>query len=262
MTQEEQQLSERIQELQNRERKKKLGEMDISRILQTHARIIRDISEYDLSDYCEFDHHCALIEKLGDNYMGREFREFCVDNYNRDVLRFLVYYFNDCRLAEGIFPDRGYKIHKNLLIIGDPGTGKTLIMQIFSDYLKLTHNPNMFCNLSVTEMMNYYKIHGHIDRFTYNETAEKGPMGGNPFNVCINDIGLETENQKSYGTSLDSVIDEFLYARYEIYQSHFKKYHITSNLTVKEFKARFGERLVDRFKSFNVIPLLGDSRRK
>lgn len=82
MTQEEQQLSERIQELQNRERKKKLGEMDISRILQTHARIIRDISEYDLSDYCEFDHHCALIEKLGDNYMGREFREFCVDNYS------------------------------------------------------------------------------------------------------------------------------------------------------------------------------------
>lgn len=110
-------------------------------------------------------------------------------------------------------------------------------------------------------MMNYYKMNGHIDRYTYNENSGKGSIEGDPFNICINDIGLETENQKSYGTSLDSVIDEFLYARYEIYQNQFKKYHITSNLSPEEFKERFGYRLVDRFKSFNVIPLLGDSRR-
>lgn len=70
----------------------------------------------------------------------------------------------------------------------------------------------------------------------------------------MNDIGLETENQKSYGTSLDSVIDEFLYARYEIFQQYGKKYHITSNLGIAEFKKRFGPRLVDRFKTFNVLP--------
>lgn len=85
------------------------------------------------------------------------------------------------------------------------------MMQIFADYLKLTDNPKRFVNLSVTQMMNYYKIHGHIDRFTYNEETGKGSMEGNPFDICLNDIGLETENQKSYGTSLNSVIDEFLY---------------------------------------------------
>lgn len=199
---------------------------------------------------------------IGNNYLEREFREFCVDEYNRDILKFLVYYFNNCKLAEKVFPDRGYKIHKNLLIVGSPGTGKTLVMQILSDYLRMTRNPNWFYNLSVTQMMNYYKINGHIDRFTYNESYGKGSIEGNPFNICLNDIGLETENQKSYGTNLDTVIEEFLYARYEIYQSHFKKYHITSNLNVEEFKRRFGERLVDRFKSFNVIPLLGKSRRE
>jgi hypothetical protein len=177
-------------------------------------------------------------------------------------LRFLLYYFNDCPLAESVFPEENYKLHKNLLIVGDPGTGKTLMMQIFADYLKLTDNPKRFVNLSVTQMMNYYKIHGHIDRFTYNEEAGKGSMEGNPFDICLNDIGLETENQKSYGTSLNSVIDEFLYARYEIYQSHQKKYHITSNLSVTDFKNRFGTRLVDRFKSFNVIILNGESRRR
>ena len=91
------------------------------------------------------------------------------------------------------------------MILGSPGTGKTLLMQIFSDYLMLTGNPNRFYNVSVTQMMNYYKINGHIDRYTYNENSGKGSIEGDPFNICINDIGLETENQKSYGTSLDKV---------------------------------------------------------
>lgn len=202
-----------------------------------------------------------MIEMIGNNYMAREFREFSVDDNNRNILKFLVYYFNGSTKCESVFPEQEYKAHKNLLLVGDPGTGKTIIMQIFSDYLRLTENPNQFYNLSVTQMMNYYKLKGHIDRYTYNEEIGKGSIEGNPFNICLNDIGLETENQKSYGTSLDSVIDEFLYARYEIYQNQFKKYHITSNLNIEEFKNRFGDRLVDRFKSFNVIPLPGSSRR-
>lgn len=193
--------------------------------------------------------------------MGREFREFEVDKNNSKVLSFLLYYFNGCRYAEQVFPDEDYKIHKNLLLVGKPGAGKTMLMQIFSDYLRLTHNPNTFENLSVTQMMNYYKMNGHIDRHTFNEGQSKG-FKPEPFNICLNDIGVETENQKSYGTSLNSVIDEFLYARYEIYQQFGKMYHITSNLDADEFKKRFVNRLVDRFKSFNVIPLLGNSRRK
>jgi len=229
--------------------------------VKRHRKTILKGFEYDLNNPNEFYAHRDLIKELGNNYAGREFREFEVDANNSKILAFMLYYFNGCQLAEKVFPDEDYKVHKNLLIIGEPGTGKTILMQIFSDYLKLTNNPNAFENLSVTQMMNYYKINGHIDRFTYNEGQSKG-FKSEPFNICLNDIGLETENQKSYGTSLNSVIDEFLYARYEIYQQFNKKYHITSNLETKEFKARFGGRLIDRFKSFNVIPLLGSSRRK
>ena len=229
--------------------------------MERHKKTILQDFEYDLTNPNEFYAHRDFIKRLGSDYTGREFRDFEVDENNAKVLSFLLYYFNGCRLAEKVFPDEDYKIHKNLLLVGDPGTGKTILMQIFADYLRLTHNPNRFQNLSVTQMMNYYKMNGHIDLYSYNEGQSKG-FKPEPFNICLNDIGLETENQKSYGTSLNSVIDEFLYARYEIYQQFGKKYHITSNLNIDDFKDRFKGRLIDRFKSFNVIPLLGESRRK
>lgn len=194
--------------------------------------------------------------------MLREFASFEIDEHNSKILRFLTYYFNDCKLAEDVFPEENYKIHKNLLLVGEPGTGKTMLMQVFSEYLRRINSENFFWNLSTTQMMNYYKINGHIDRYTYNEGGAEGKFEGNPFNVCLNDVGLLTEKQKNYGTDLSLIIDEFLFARYEIFQNTYKKYHITSNLSVKDFKTRFENRLVDRFKSFNVIVLNGKSRRK
>ena len=134
-------------------------------------------------------------------------------------------------------------------------------MQIFSDYLRATRNGSFFHNVSATQLMNYYKVNGHIDKYTYNETAGGKSFEGQPVNVCLNDLGLMTENQKSYGTLLSQVTDEFLFARYEIYQHLGIRYHITSNLCVSELKNRFEARLVDRFKSFNVIELRGGSRR-
>ncbi|MDH6307996.1 energy-coupling factor transporter ATP-binding protein EcfA2 [Dysgonomonas sp. PFB1-18] len=203
-----------------------------------------------------------MIKEIGNNIMLREFSSFEVDEHNSKVLRFLTYYFNDCKLAEEVFPDENYKIHKNILLVGEPGTGKTMLMQVFSEYLKRIGGENFFWNLSTTQMMNYYKINGHIDRYTYNECASEGKFDGNPINVCLNDVGLLTENQKNYGTDLSLIMDEFLFARYEIYQNSYKKYHLTSNLSVDEFVKRFEGRLVDRFKSFNVISLNGKSRRK
>lgn len=203
-----------------------------------------------------------MIKYIGDSLMLREFSTFQIDEHNKNVLKFLTYYFNGCKLAEEVFPNENYKIHKNLLLIGNPGTGKTMLMQIFSEYLRATKNENYFANISVTQLMNYYKIHGHIDKYTYNEQSNTNSFDGSPVNVCINDLGLLTEKQKSFGTTLSQVTDEFLFARYEIYQQSGKRYHITSNLNVKDLKERFEERLIDRFKSFNVIELTGASRRK
>lgn len=221
--------------------------------------------KYDLSDPQEYQMHASLVKGIADNLMLREFTTFQVDEHNAKVLRFLLYYFNGCKLAEEVFPQENYKIHKNILLIGEPGTGKTLLMQVFADYLRATGSDMFYHNISATQLMNYQKVHGHIDKYTYNETADSSREtfdGCHPFHICLNDLGLMTENQKSFGTLLTQIIDEFLFARYEVYQQYQKRYHITSNLTVADLKKRFEGRLIDRFKSFNIVELRGGSRRK
>lgn len=191
---------------------------------------------YDLTDEREYQTHANMVIGMGNNYMLREFSQFMVDDHNKDVLRFLLYYFNNCPLAELVFPNEDYKIHKNILLIGEPGTGKTMLMQVFSDYLQATNNENQFRNISMTQLMNYQKVFGHIDKYTYNELKGQSRQecydGVDPYNICLNDLGLATEQQKSFGTQLSQITDEFLFARYEIYQQYGKRYHITSNLVV------------------------------
>lgn len=244
----------------------KLRQEQARNLVMRRRKTILKGFKYDLTDHEEYNVHADMVLEMGNNYMLREFSQFVVDEHNKNVLRFLLYYFNNCPLAETVFPNEDYKIHKNILLIGEPGTGKTMLMQIFADYLQATQNDNQFRNISMTQLMNYQKIFGHIDKYTYNEL--KGASGQeaydcvDPYNICLNDLGIATEQQKSFGTLLTQVTDEFLFARYEIYQQYGKRYHITSNLTVKELKKRFEGRLQDRFKAFNVIELHGGSRRR
>ena len=109
---------------------------------------------YNLADPDVYSAHSAFVMHIANNIvLAPQRRKFIVDDNNRDVLRFLLYYFNNCPLAEEVFPGRGYKLHKSILIQGGVGVGKTLLMQIFSEYLQRTNNPRFFWNLSVTQMV-------------------------------------------------------------------------------------------------------------
>lgn len=219
---------------------------------------------YDLSLPDVYAAHSAFLVHVANSVvLAPQRRKFIVDDDNRQVLRFLLYYFNGCPLAEEVYPERGYKLHKNLLIQGGVGVGKTLLMQIFSEYLRLTKNPRFFWNLSVTQMVNYYTIHNNLDRFTYYEEESRG-FQCRPENVCLNDIGIQ--DRTFFGMDTGLLTDEFLHARNEIWTQFGKFAHLTTNLDNKELEKRFKRndgygRLVDRFKTYNVIPLLGNSRR-
>lgn len=189
-------------------------------------------------------------------------RRFDIDENNSKVLRFLLYYFNNCALAEDVFPGRGYKLHKNIMLKGNKGVGKSLIMQCFSEYLKAIGSPRFFLNRSVTEMVNYYTLHSSINPYTFNEDARGVP---HPVSICLNDVGLE-DDKNHFGTRTAGLTDEFLLARNDIWSTYDKFGHITTNLDeerlIKRFMAKDPDgRIVDRFKTYNVIELLGKSRR-
>lgn len=215
-----------------------------------------------LADEKVYQAHANAIIWIADNMvLNHQRRKFVVDDNNRDVLRFMLYYFNGCPLAEEVFPGRGYKLHKHIMLQGAVGTGKTLLMQVFSLYLNWTANPRFFYNLSVTQMVNYYTLHNNLDRYTFNEEENKG-FRCTPVNICLNDIGVQST--KFYGTDTELLTNEFLHARNEIWTNYHKMAHLTTNLTTEQLQKKYQDgfgRLLDRFKTYNVIPLSGQSRR-
>ncbi len=108
-----------------------------------------------------------------------------------------MYYFNNCSLAEQIFPDKRFKLAKPLLIRGDKGVGKTFLMQLFSEYLRGLITPIRFSMYRLLKMVNYYTINNNLNRYTYNDRSsvkEDNTFDGcRPSNVCLNDIGLQTQ---------------------------------------------------------------------
>lgn len=214
-----------------------------------------------LEDEEECNRHKQLVVLIANKILAPQRRKFVIDEHNKLVLRFLLYYFNGSPLAEQVFPEAKYKLHKNLLIMGGVGTGKTLLMQVFGEYLRYTNNPRFFHCMSVTQMVNYYTIHNNLDRYTYNEENSTG-FKPQPFNICLNDIGVQSKTY--FGMDTQLLTNEFLHARNEIWTQLGNTAHLTTNLTIKQLEEKFADgfgRLVDRFKTYNVIKLTGDSRR-
>lgn len=222
------------------------------------------LSSFDLQDEGTYKAHAKLLLYIANNVvLARQRRQFVIDDNNRSVIRFLLYYFNGCPLAEEVFPGRGYKLHKNIMLQGGVGVGKTMLMQVFSEYLMRIRSPRFFYNLSVTQMVNYYTLHNNLDRFTFNEEENRG-FQCTPVNICLNDIGIQ--DKTFFGMDTGLLTDEFLHARNEIWTQYGKCAHLTTNLDDKALRKRFERndgfgRLIDRFKTYNIIPMGGVSRR-
>lgn len=221
----------------------------------------------DLADPDVFRAHWNFLCRVAEDIvLAPQRRKFVVDENNQKIIIFLLNYFNNCPLAEKVFPDKRYKLAKPLLIRGDKGVGKTFLMQLFSEYLRRTNNPNFFFNVSVTEMVNYYTINNNLNRYTYNDRSgqkeDRSFDGCRPSNVCLNDVGLQT--QTFFGQNGKKLVTEFLHARYEIWTQWNCRGHLTTNLSVEKLKQEFADdygRTIDRFKSYNIIEMTGASRR-
>lgn len=242
--------------------------INIERRLNNIRRNIDPITKYefeDLTDNETYLKHANIVMKCGEVILSKENKEFVINDGNRKAFRFLLLYFNNCPMALEVYKEKNckYSLRKNILLTGQVGVGKTIMMDIFSLYLNLTKNPNAFTTASVAELINYYKIHNHLDRYTFNSiNGKNNSYTPEPENICLNDVGVQTA--KHFGENSKQIVSDFMIARSEIWTKYNKCCHITTNLRYEELMKEFTDeagRMADRLKLYNIINMDGKSMR-
>ena len=210
-----------------------------------------------------------LFGEIGGMVLAREGRSFVIDKDNESVINLLIAYVNRWSdtlqtigskyFGTSVDPDR------SLMIMGDKGVGKTLLMQVTArlcEVLGLTESG--FVNTSSSELLNYFRTNSSLDYFTYNSgrvaVKEGNPYSAKPFNVCLHDLDYQhDEKQKHYGVSMQDVMEDFLMARYELWQNQGLKYHVS------ELRQLFFTTLQIpdwSYESIKSTPMSGEARKQ
>lgn len=184
---------------------------------------------------------------------------FIIDKTNKLIMKLLLQYFTGnkefCDTLELLNGVRG-NLSKGLYLVGDVGTGKTLLMKIFKEYTKNILSRNSFNSINEIDLINLISVEGTkaIERFGYNS--------GSPITLYIDDFCSKNQKVKFYGQEID-VLDNLLTIRYIIFNKYRKLTHISTNKFPNELSKIYDNRLIDRFvEMFNVINMTGDSFRK
>ena len=176
------------------------------------------------------------------------------DQDNLPVITNLLKYFN------GV--PGGYDLDKGILLIGEIGSGKTSIFNIFQKYVRSANWFKITDSRTVIRAFSKDKFIG-LERYSFNYQLpdNKEPA---PFHLCIDDLGTENRESRHYGESVD-VMGELILDRYSIFMNpkFWKLTHFTSNLKEARLLEYYGARIYDRLiEMCNFVELPGGSRRK
>ncbi len=147
--------------------------------------------------------------------------------------------------------DLGGDPKKGMLIIGDIGVGKTLMMRVMQSLFKDTER-----SFKWTSSMEFkYMMEDGMTASEILELYGKNYKG----DILIDDIGVGQVNTNTYG-NLTNIIAEILWERSELYVSTGIKTHLTSNLKTsvkdsdeKTLKKMYGDRVLDRLVEMNNL---------
>lgn len=186
--------------------------------------------------------------------------------FQRDAIAALVFYFTNNpefeNLVTSVYNTNGLKfsLNKGIWLWGNPGVGKTLIMQMFNRNRRMCYEvvqcPKIvfgYVKYGDEHISNYGRIQKEFDSALSFYQSEKG--------ICYNDLGIETTPAKHYGTPIN-VMETIFMDTYENKVPWWQR-HVTTNLTIDQLKEMYGVRFVDRVKQcFNIIDINGKSLRK
>lgn len=172
------------------------------------------------------------IKHFEPNY--RELHKDVIDNLTRYLMR-----------SDDFTGD----LNKGLMLMGQTGTGKTLMLSAFALMMKYVHRKNL-----------KIKTGFEIEQLMRSTSQQPVEFGYSCFG--IDDLGEEHDSVKVYGTEI-SVGIELLTIRHKEFMQKGSLTFCTTNCNREDLKAKYGPRIDSRIdEMFNVIPVTGKDNRK
>lgn len=160
---------------------------------------------------------------------------------------------NAASLVNRLAPDQQLDPNKGILLMGQPGTGKSHLMNFFNKNPKASYL--VATTVHVAERYRTNWIYEGLNAVDYYSCLPKATVG-HPFNqtqmgYCFHDLGVEGI-KKNYGNEMN-VMETVLFNRYE-QKLPFYMTHITTNLNADQIEEFYGSRIRNRLKEmFNVF---------
>lgn len=144
---------------------------------------------------------------------------------------------------------------KGLWLEGPVGTGKSMLMYVFSEFMKsLQQGFQVYICSSVTTE---YALSGDLDKYLLNENG----FATYPVPMCFDELGREPIPSAYYGQKMN-VMQHILHVRYSYWQTTGLKTYVTTNCDANKIGEIYDDYIRDRRKEmFNKIVLDGASRR-
>lgn len=196
--------------------------------------------------------------------------DFVIDDENREqVAAFVAYFSNDHETMIKL----GVDSRKGIMLIGNPGSGKSMLFRIMRDILKsdkiaksgerdipLKHFYRKFDLYTCEHMGKLYMAQGEqsLAPFGRNAVIFDGKEVINLKHVCFDDLGNE-EIRNNYGNKKEVMVD-IISERYDLFLEYGLLTHFTSNLTADEISDRYSDRIRSRLRQMCNIITIGNTK--
>lgn len=197
-------------------------------------------------------------------------KPYDIDENLEPLFRKLSLYFsNDSRFEQKEYPEWENKyclselsLNKGICLLGEPGRGKTMILQLFSKNKRMC-----FDIVSAHRMVEEFADKGtsavyafaSYKNITLNDTSY---MLQRQAGILWDDVGLE-QMGFNFGNKLNVVQAVILHAYQHVDRYPFWYHHMTSNLNMDEFEEKYGYQIRSRMRQmFNIIQVDGPDRRR
>lgn len=198
---------------------------------------------------------------------GKPDIEFEPVEYQKPIITALGLYFSNSpefeQLKTNLYNSNKlpFSLNKGIWLWGNPGVGKTLMMEMFNRNKRLCYDL-----VQCPKIAYQYVKHGdQVFENMISQCEVIAPDASTFFQqvkgFCYNDLGTENMSANHYGNPIN-VMEYIMLQSYERKLPYWHR-HVTTNLTMEQVKECYGVRVLDRIKEcYNILEVRGESLRK